>query len=138
MGDTGSQFLGLFLAVMGIDHCWNNPTSVSMFGFPISNFLIVALVFMLPLIDTITVIINRLKDGKSPFVGGKDHTTHHLFFKGLSEKRISILFFLLGTISVLLAYLLVMRFSYVLFYIAIFYFILVFVALYLNTIIKKH
>ncbi len=38
MGDTGSQFLGLFLAVMGITHCWNTPTRVWLGDFPISNF----------------------------------------------------------------------------------------------------
>src|SRR5690606_2557267 len=78
MGDTGSQFLGLFLAIMGIDNCWNNPTSVLVNGFPIANPVIVALVFLLPLSDTFTVIVNRLLAGGSPFVGGKDHTTHHL------------------------------------------------------------
>jgi UDP-GlcNAc:undecaprenyl-phosphate GlcNAc-1-phosphate transferase len=52
MGDTGSQFLGLFLAVMGIDNCWNNPTSPLINGFPIANIVIVGLVFILPLTDT--------------------------------------------------------------------------------------
>ena len=137
MGDTGSQFLGLFLAVMSIRYCWNNPILVSIGGFPISNFLIVGLVFMLPLVDTITVVINRVRDGKSPFVGGKDHTTHHLFFKGLSEKKITFLFLFLGSVAVFLAYLLVIRFSMVTFYVAVSYFILVFVALYVNTVIKK-
>lgn len=137
MGDTGSQFLGLFLAVMGIDNCWNNPTSPSVNGFPIANIVIVALVFLLPLTDTITVVINRLKEGRSPFVGGKDHTTHHLFFRGLTEKRIALLFFGLGDIGILLAYLLVIRFSYALFFLSISYILLVFISLYLITVLKK-
>lgn len=137
MGDTGSQFLGLFLGVMGIDHCWNNPTSPLLNGFPVANIAIVCLVFLLPLTDTFTVVINRLRAGTSPFVGGKDHTTHHLFFKGLTEKRIAILFFLVGSGAAILAYLLVLRFSYTLFFISVFYIVLVFVTLFLNTIIKK-
>jgi UDP-GlcNAc:undecaprenyl-phosphate GlcNAc-1-phosphate transferase len=137
MGDTGSQFLGLFLGVMGIDNCWNSPTPVLVNGFPIANILVVCLVFLLPLTDTITVIINRLRAGTSPFVGGKDHTTHHLFFKGITEKRIAILFFLVGATGTILAYFLVIRFSYWLFYASIFYSVLVFVTLFLNTIIKK-
>ena len=28
--------------------------------------------------------------------GGKDHTTHHLFFKGVTEKRIAILYFVIS------------------------------------------
>jgi UDP-GlcNAc:undecaprenyl-phosphate GlcNAc-1-phosphate transferase len=137
MGDTGSQFLGLFLSVMGVDNCWNNPTSPLVNGFPVANILIVVLVFLLPLTDTATVTINRLLEGRSPFVGGKDHTTHHLFFRGLTEKRIAILFFLLGGIGVLLAYLLVVNFSYTLFYLSIAYSLVVMVSLYLNTVVKR-
>jgi UDP-GlcNAc:undecaprenyl-phosphate GlcNAc-1-phosphate transferase len=137
MGDTGSQFLGLFLAVMGIDNCWNNPTALSINSFPLTNIVIVVLVFLLPLTDTITVVINRLREGRSPFVGGKDHTTHHLFFKGLTEKRIALLFFGFGNIGILLAYLLVIRFSYALFFGSIFYILLVFISLYMVTVLKK-
>jgi len=137
MGDTGSQFLGLFLAVMGIDNCWNNPTSLSANSFPITNIVIVALVFLLPLTDTFTVVTNRLKDGRSPFVGGKDHTTHHLFFKGLTEKRIALLFLGLGGVGAILAYQLVLRFSYLLFFISIAYILAVSVSLYLVTVLKR-
>jgi len=137
MGDTGSQFLGLFISVLGISHAWNTPTSVWFGLFPLSNFLVVALVFMLPLCDTATVVINRLRSGNSPFVGGKDHTTHFLYFRGLNEKKIVFLFLLLGLAGIVFAYMMVMHFSMMVFYTAVFYFLLVFVALYLNTILKK-
>lgn len=137
MGDTGSQFLGLFLAVMGIDNCWNNPTSPTVGGFPFVNPLLVALVFLLPLTDTVTVIINRLREGRSPFIGGRDHTTHHLFFRGLTEKRIAMLFFGLGLVGIIFAYSLVLNFSYPLFFVAIAYVILVAICLYLNTVLRK-
>ncbi len=137
MGDTGSQFLGLFLAVMGIDNCWNSPNSHLIGGFPLLNIILVILVFLIPLTDTFTVVFNRLRAGRSPFVGGKDHTTHHLFFKGITEKRIAILYFLISSVGAILAYLLVFRFSYALFYGSVFYILLVFVSLYVNTIIHK-
>lgn len=137
MGDTGSQFLGLFLAVMGIDNCWNSPTSPLFNGFPIANILVLFLVFLLPITDTITVVINRMRQGRSPFVGGKDHTTHFLFFRGVTEKRIAILFFFVGGIAVLLAYHLVLNFSYLLFYGSLIYGLIVMVSLYLVTFIKK-
>lgn len=96
MGDTGSQFLGAFLSVVGIDYCWNSFSLISNSWFYVNpilmGFLSVALVFILPITDTITVSINRISRGQSPFVGGKDHTTHHLFFRGITEKRIAILF----------------------------------------------
>ncbi len=137
MGDTGSQFLGLFLAVMGINNCWNDPSPALGAGFPFFNLVVVVLVFLLPLTDTVAVVVNRLRAGNSPFVGGKDHTTHHLFFKGLTEKRIAILFFFSGAIGVILAWRLVIRFSTPLFYTAVFYILFVFVTLYLNTVIKR-
>jgi len=137
MGDTGSQFLGLFLSVMGIDNCWNSPTSDMINGFPVANILIVVLVFLLPITDTVTVIVNRLKSGNSPFVGGKDHTTHHLFFRGITEKRIAILFFVTGSIGIILAYFLVLDFSYPLFFFSAFYAVMIGLSLYLNTLRKK-
>jgi len=135
MGDTGSQFLGLFLATMGIDNCWN--VSVPGQTFPFINFVVVLLIFLIPLTDTTTVVFNRLKAGTSPFIGGKDHTTHHLFFKGITEKRIALLYFFLNIISVSLAYNLIFNYSFVLLCVSISYILLVFVTLYLNTIIKR-
>lgn len=136
MGDTGSQFLGLFLAVQGIDNCWNAEAG-KIHGMPVVNILLVLLVFILPLTDTTTVVINRLKRGQSPFVGGKDHTTHHLFFKGITEKRIAILYFIISSVSALLAYRLIFNFSYTLLHSSLIFFVLVFLTLYLNTVIKK-
>lgn len=137
MGDTGSQFLGLFLAVMGIDNCWNNPGAAQNELYPFSNILVVLLVFLLPLTDTTTVVINRLVRGSSPFVGGKDHTTHHLYFRGITEKRIAILYGLIGTFAVWLAYQISYHFSPIWFWIGLTFAIVIFLGLYLNTVIRK-
>jgi UDP-GlcNAc:undecaprenyl-phosphate GlcNAc-1-phosphate transferase len=45
-----------------------------------------------------------MAEGKSPFIGGKDHTTHHLFYKGLSEKKIAVLFLLLTLLGSYISY----------------------------------
>ncbi len=42
----------------------------------------------MPVMDTLTVFIHRLRRGQSPFVGGKDHTTHHLAYLGLSDRQV--------------------------------------------------
>jgi UDP-GlcNAc:undecaprenyl-phosphate GlcNAc-1-phosphate transferase len=39
MGDTGSQFLGAFLAVVGIDYCWNSFTLVNNSWFSVNPVL---------------------------------------------------------------------------------------------------
>jgi UDP-GlcNAc:undecaprenyl-phosphate GlcNAc-1-phosphate transferase len=141
MGDTGSQFLGCFLAVVGIDYCWNSSSLVNNIwqaANPVTmGFTIVALVFILPLTDTITVSINRIRKGKSPFVGGKDHTTHHLFFKGITEKRIAILFFGIALIGLSLALNQILNYQGKWLIVSIIFCALTFVSLYLNTILKK-
>lgn len=137
MGDTGSQFLGLFLAAMGIDNCWNIDVVSDLDNRHMINFLLVGLVFLIPLTDTTSVVINRMRRGQSPFVGGKDHTTHHLFFRGITEKRIAILYFILSTTAVVLAYNLIFSFSTLLLYSSISFAVFVALLLYLNTILKK-
>ena len=101
MGDSGSQFLGIFLAFCGIEFCWNIPViEKNNFPiiYPINNLILVALVFIMPLTDTAIVVINRTLKGSSPFVGGKDHTTHNLFYNGVTEKKIAFLFFMINII----------------------------------------
>jgi len=115
MGDTGSQFLGIFLAFCGIESCWNVPLidhSNLPVLHPLNNVIIVALVFVMPLTDTIIVIINRLLNGASPFIGGRDHTTHYLFFYGISEKKIALLFLLFNSVGGLLAFYLITQKEY--------------------------
>lgn len=141
MGDTGSQFLGAFLGVLGIDYCWNSFSLVNNNWFSINpiflGFLSVALVFILPITDTITVSVNRIRRGQSPFVGGKDHTTHHLFFRGLTEKRIGILYFGIGLVGLSLTLNLIINQQFVWLVISIIFCAITFVSLYLNTIIKR-
>jgi len=141
MGDTGSQFLGAFLGAIGIDYCWNFHTltnNVPTAVHPILlGFTIISLVFILPITDTLSVTINRLLKGQSPFVGGKDHTTHFLFFRGITEKRIALLFLAIGAIGLYLAINLIFSFQFHMFLISIGFCMLVFLSLYFNTIIKK-
>ena len=106
MGDTGSQFLGLFLASMGIDYFWNTP---DVHGQLIQSkqFFVTILTFAIPIIDTTTVVINRISKGKSPFIGGKDHTTHCFFFMGLTEKRIALMYAAICFVSMFFNYLII-------------------------------
>lgn len=87
MGDTGSQFLGVFLASTSILFLWQfNAGNQGLLQ--VKPFVLPALFFVVPIIDTTTVTIRRLLRGGSPFVGGKDHITHHLAYLGLKEKQI--------------------------------------------------
>lgn len=97
MGDTGSQFLGLFLGFIGIKFFWN--AEGALFLNPVfDKFILIMAIFAIPLIDTSTVTINRILRKQSPMIGGKDHTTHTLVHFGLSERQVVVV---LGLFSVL-------------------------------------
>ncbi len=101
MGDTGSQFLGVLLAAFSIIFIWNYKEN-DLSEIPVKQFCAILLFFALPLIDTTTVSIKRILRGSSPFVGGRDHTTHHLSYLGLSEKKVAWVFAVLSFISMAL------------------------------------
>jgi UDP-GlcNAc:undecaprenyl-phosphate GlcNAc-1-phosphate transferase len=99
MGDTGSQFLGVFLAACGIIYFWNfRDSNGGQFQF--KQFVIPMLMFIVPLIDTITVTFRRLMRKQSPFVGGKDHITHHLAFLGFSDRQVALTLITISLISI--------------------------------------
>lgn len=100
MGDTGSQFLGLFLAYIGIKYCWN-ISSLNQGPMATQQLVIMMLVFLLPLVDTSVVVINRILRGQSPFIGGRDHTTHLLFYQGFSDSQVALLFAGISAISMI-------------------------------------
>jgi len=139
MGDNGSQFLGTVLAVVGTMYFWNNrPTDL--YFFTLRNFCGVVLAFIVPLSDTTTVTINRLRAGKSPFVGGRDHTTHHLSYLGLSDKQVALVLMSISVLTNILSfYLLFIQDVFKLYHFFIYGGIAfaIFIALYSTTIFAK-
>ncbi len=106
MGDTGSQFLGIYLAFVGIICFWNPLEELIVEydrGRQISALVIA---FLIPIGDTLSVIINRIAKGKSPFVGGKDHTTHHIGYMGLTDAHVALVFIAISLASIFLIFIL--------------------------------
>jgi len=101
MGDTGSQFIGVLLAAYGISYFINADITTTDNSYSEwKNLISLSLAFLLPFTDTITVFYKRISAGKSPFVGGKDHTTHHLSYIGFKDKHIALLFVFISIISI--------------------------------------
>lgn len=100
MGDTGSMFLGSVLAFLGIKYGWNIQVSNTEV-YEWQRILIVLVIFIIPLTDTTTVFFKRIMAGRSPFVGGKDHTTHHLSYLGLNERAVALIYCVIGLMSLL-------------------------------------
>jgi UDP-GlcNAc:undecaprenyl-phosphate/decaprenyl-phosphate GlcNAc-1-phosphate transferase len=81
IGDAGALYLGFILAAISI-RIDINPDA------QIIRVLVPILIFAIPVIDITQVVISRVVRGKSPFDGGRDHLSHLLLNKGLSEGRV--------------------------------------------------
>jgi len=81
LGDAGSLYLGFLLAAISIRVDVNSEAEVIRVLAPL-------LIFAIPVIDITQVVISRLIRGKSPFEGGRDHLSHLLLNKGLSEGKV--------------------------------------------------
>jgi UDP-GlcNAc:undecaprenyl-phosphate GlcNAc-1-phosphate transferase len=98
MGDTGSQFLGAFIGALAIPNFWNSFDSFNQY-IQSKQFITVWLIFIVPIADTLTVSLNRISRGQSPFVGGRDHTTHNLVYNGLTERQTALLLIMISLVS---------------------------------------
>jgi UDP-GlcNAc:undecaprenyl-phosphate GlcNAc-1-phosphate transferase len=81
LGDAGALYLGFLLASISIRVDVNSDAEII-------RVLVPLLIFAIPVIDITQVIINRMFKGKSPFEGGRDHLSHLLLNKGLSESKV--------------------------------------------------
>lgn len=139
MGDGGSQFLGITIAFFTGKFLFSE---VLLEGVMNWKGLLLASVALTPAaVDSITVVINRLKKGKSPMVGGKDHTTHHLVYSGMNDKQVWYVFLSIGLLSigfVLASYWFFEQFNFVGYLLGTAWFIGIFYFLYRNTIRFKN
>ena len=78
LGDSGSMLIGLSLLVLLVDLSQGENAVIT----PTSAGWILGV----PLLDTVSVMIRRLADCRSPFAAGRDHFHHILQDLGLSRK----------------------------------------------------
>ena len=97
MGDTGSQFLGFTLGVAVILLTQQGTVDISP--------AIVLLLLGLPIIDTIAVMILRMREGRSPFSPDKKHVHHRLLGLGFKHHEAVLIIYIIQTVMVISAYL---------------------------------
>jgi UDP-GlcNAc:undecaprenyl-phosphate GlcNAc-1-phosphate transferase len=85
MGDSGSQTLGFMLASLGLASSW------TVAGSTVATLLLPILVLAVPILDTTLVTVVRLLEGRPVTRGGRDHTSHRLVYRGLSDMRAVVL-----------------------------------------------
>lgn len=81
LGDAGSLYLGFLLAAISIRIDLDNDSA------PIRA-LVLILILAIPVIDTTQVVVSRIIKGKSPFQGGRDHISHLLLNRELSQRAV--------------------------------------------------
>ena len=81
LGDAGALYLGFLLAAISIRIDIRSQSEII-------RVLVPLLIFAIPIIDIVQVVIRRIIKGSSPFDGGRDHLSHLLLTKGLSEVKV--------------------------------------------------
>jgi UDP-GlcNAc:undecaprenyl-phosphate GlcNAc-1-phosphate transferase len=77
MGDAGSQLLGFTIGVLSIAATQNLSSQVSA-ALPV-------LLLALPILDTLSVMVQRIGEGRSPFSPDKNHIHHKLLAMGFDH-----------------------------------------------------
>jgi UDP-GlcNAc:undecaprenyl-phosphate/decaprenyl-phosphate GlcNAc-1-phosphate transferase len=105
MGDSGTMLLGLFMPYLLLTTNFSNDSlHINSGWMGVGTIAITAITLLaVPITDTLVVIIQRLRHGKSPMQGGRDHTTHNLVYLGLSERNVAFVFILLTIIQTALS-----------------------------------
>ncbi len=90
MGDGGSLVVGFLLAFLTVRTTYIDPqgrgevaaTSGAWYGV-----LMPVFVLAVPLYDMASVVVIRLSQGRSPFIGDRQHFSHRLLHRGLSVRQ---------------------------------------------------
>lgn len=94
MGDAGSMLLGFFVAVM-----------IALFSSegPVRWTMAACVVFGLPIIDTSLAVVRRIRAHKNIFEGDRSHLYDQLVDRGMSVKKVVLLFYILSIFVAILA-----------------------------------
>ena len=96
MGDSGSQMLGFSVGALALLATQGEASPLSA-ALPL-------LLLGIPIMDTLTVMLTRIRAGRSPFSADSNHLHHRLLALGFAHREAVFLIYLLQVALVLLAY----------------------------------
>jgi UDP-GlcNAc:undecaprenyl-phosphate/decaprenyl-phosphate GlcNAc-1-phosphate transferase len=96
MGDSGSQMLGFSVGALSLLATQGENCTLSA-ALPL-------LLLGLPIMDTMTVMLTRIRAGRSPFAADSNHLHHRLLALGFAHREAVLLVYLLQVALVLCAY----------------------------------
>ena len=79
MGDSGSLVIGFVLASTALVGSWSTT-------FPTTSLAMPIVILAYPIFDTTLVTVMRLRERRSVFQGGKDHSSHRLSLLGFKRR----------------------------------------------------
>ena len=79
MGDAGSMFIGYIMACISVFGLFKSQALFSI--------VVPALIFALPLLDTVVAFFRRIFKGQSPFKADRSHLHHKLIDNGFTPKQ---------------------------------------------------
>lgn len=104
MGDTGAMSIGMILGYLSLEFLILNHSLAGQ-GWHISNGEVLAVsILIIPIVDTIRVIVLRLKNGVSPFMGDRSHIHHKMLDMGISHLHSAFILWLVNIFMIGLAY----------------------------------
>ncbi len=104
MGDTGSLIVGFILSVLAIQLI-ETPNSMGEYSFLLRAKPAIAIaILIIPLYDTLRVIIVRARKRMSPFTPDRNHIHHTLLNMGLNHKQVSAVLYGVNILFIALVY----------------------------------
>jgi UDP-GlcNAc:undecaprenyl-phosphate/decaprenyl-phosphate GlcNAc-1-phosphate transferase len=96
MGDSGSQMLGFSVGALALLATQGEASPLSA-ALPL-------LLLGIPIMDTLAVMLTRIRAGRSPFSADSNHLHHRLLALGFAHREAVLLIYLMQVALVLLAY----------------------------------
>lgn len=96
MGDAGSQLLGFAVGVLSVRATQSGNTAISA-ATPV-------LLLAVPIMDTLSVMVQRVSEGRSPFGADKNHIHHKLLQLGFDHHEVVMVIYAIQACLFLLAY----------------------------------
>jgi len=84
MGDAGSLVIGYMVAALTVQSTFYQTGTENATGWAVA---MPAVILAVPIFDTLSVILIRIKNGKPIYVGDKNHFSHRLVALGMSHRR---------------------------------------------------
>ena len=84
MGDAGALFIGYMMSVLTVVFTFYGPSPQKS---PVLSMLLPVVILAVPLFDTLSVVVIRIRSGQPIFKADKNHFSHRLTALGMSRKQ---------------------------------------------------